>query len=160
MLFFFLMKCYDSTPIFPLFHSRDSTCPQFPMPPTHVVPSCASKSRDLSLLTLHSRALSYSPMPLFGSLQLCRGFLSRSSDLFIFDSLVPFSTIHLPHLVCFLIPVYVITFHLHQRPYASFLDPVLYLALFTVSPFVPSFRLRPPSVYKPLSRRMCLSSLT
>jgi hypothetical protein len=71
----------------------------------------------------------------------------------------PFSTIHLPHLVCFLIPVYV-KFHLHQRPYASFFDPVLYLASFTVSPFVPSFRLRPFPVYKPLSRRLCLSSLT
>jgi len=126
--------------------------------PVH--PACASKSQGLFSLTLHSCALSYLPMPLFGSLRLCHGFLSCSSDSFVFDSLIPFSTIHLPILVRFLIPVYVITFHLHQRPYASFLDPVLYLASFTVSPFVPSFRLRPPSVYKPLSRRMCLSSLT
>ena len=71
--------------------------------PVH--PACASKSRDLFLLTSHSRALSYSLMPLFGSLRLCRGFLSRSSDSFVYDSLVPFSTIHLPHLACFLIPI-------------------------------------------------------
>jgi hypothetical protein len=70
-----------------------------------------------------------------------------------------FSTIHLPHLVCFLIPVYITDtspFYLHQRPYASFLDPVLYLASFTISPFIPSFRLRPSPVYKPLSRRLSL----
>ena len=126
--------------------------------PVH--PACASKSRGLSSLILHSHALSSLPMFSFGSLWLCRGFLSRSSDSFVYDSLVPFSTIHLPHLRRFLIPVYVIMFHLHQRPYASFLDPVLYLASSTVSPFVPSFRLRPPPVYKPLSRRLCLSSLT
>ena len=70
-------------------------------------PACASKLQDLFLLTLHSRALSYSPMPLFGSLWLCRGFLSRSSDSFVYDSLIPFSTIQLPHLVRFLIPIYV-----------------------------------------------------
>jgi hypothetical protein len=81
-------------------------------------------------------------------------------DSFIYDSLVPFSTIHLPHLVRFLIPAYIITFYSHQKPYASFLDPILYLASFTVSPFVPSFRLRPFPVYKPLSRHLCLSSLT
>ena len=45
-------------------------------------------------------------------------------------------------------------------PYASFFDPILYLALFTVSDFIPRFRLRPSPVYKPLSRRLCLSSLT
>jgi hypothetical protein len=115
--------------------------------PMHL--ACASKSWDLFSLTLHSCTLFYLPMPLFGSLRLCWGFLLHFSDSFVYDSLVPFSTIHLPHLVRFLIPVYVITFHLHQRPYASFLDPVLYLALFTVSPFVPSFRLRPSPVYNP-----------
>jgi len=88
-------------------------------------------------------------MPLFGSLWLCHDFLLHFSDLFVYDSLVPFSTTHLPHSVHFLIPVYVITFYLHQKPYASFLDPILYLALFTVSPFVPSFRLRPSPVYNP-----------
>jgi hypothetical protein len=133
------------------------------MPPTHVHLACASKSQDLFSLTLHSHALFYLPMPLFGSLWLCHSFLSHSSDSFVYSSLVPFSTIHLPHLVCFLIPIYITDtspFHLHQKPYASFLDPVLYLASFTISPFVPSFRLRPPPVYKPLSRCMCLSSLT
>jgi hypothetical protein len=131
-----------------------------PTPPTHVHPACAFKSWNLFSLTSHSHALFYLPMPLFGSLRLCRGFLLHSSDSFVYDSLVPSSTIHLPHLVCFLISIYIITFHLHQRPYASFLDPVLYLASFTVSPFIPSFRLRPSPVYKPLSRRLCLSSLT
>jgi hypothetical protein len=54
---------------------------------------------------LHSRALSSLPTFLFGSLRLCRGFLSRSSDSFVYNSLVPFSTIHFPHLACFLIPI-------------------------------------------------------
>ena len=133
------------------------------MLPTHVHPACASKSWDLFLLTSHSRALFYLPMPLFGSLWLCCGFLSHPSDSFVYDSLIPFSTIHLPHFVCFLIPVYVTDtslIHLHQKPYASFLDPVLYLASFTISPFIPSFRLRPSPIYKPLSRHLCLSSLT
>jgi hypothetical protein len=53
-----------------------------------------------------------------------------------------------------------IMFHLYQKPYASFLDLILYLASYTVSPFVPSFRLRPSPIYKPLSRCLCLSSLT
>jgi len=126
-------------------------------------PACASKSQDLFSLTLHSHALSYLLMPLFGSLRLCHGFLLHSSNSFIFDSLVPFCTIHLPHLVCFLIPIYItdtLPFHLHQKSYASFLDPVLYLASFTVSPSRLNFRLRPSPVYKPLSRRLCLSSLT
>ena len=39
-----------------------------PMPLTHVHLACASKSRDLFSLTLHSHALSYLPTPLFGSL--------------------------------------------------------------------------------------------
>jgi hypothetical protein len=79
----------------------------FPMPLTHVHPACASKSQDLFSLTLHSCALSSLPTFSFGSLQLCHSFLSRSSDSFASDSLVPFSTIHLLHLVCFLIPVHV-----------------------------------------------------
>jgi len=81
--------------------------PLVPTPPTHVHPSCASKSQDLFLLMLHSYALSYLPMPLFGSLWLCYSFLSRSYDSFVYNSLIPFSTIHLSHLVCFLIPIYV-----------------------------------------------------
>jgi len=72
----------------------------------HVHPACASKSWDLFSLTLHSHALSSLPTFLFGSLWLCHGFLSHFSDSFVYDSLVPFSTIHLPYLVCFLIPVY------------------------------------------------------
>jgi hypothetical protein len=64
-------------------------------------PSCASKSQDLFSPTLHSHALSYLPTHLFGSLRLCYGFLSHSSDLFVYDSLIPFGTIQLPHLVCF-----------------------------------------------------------
>jgi hypothetical protein len=134
-------------PFFHFSHSRDPTCPQFPTPPTHVHPACASKSWDLFSLTLHSHALSSLLTYSFGSLRLCRGFLLRFSDSFISDSLVPFGTICLPYLVHFLIPIY--TFHLHQRPYASFLNPVLYLASFTVSPFIPSFRLRPSPVYNP-----------
>jgi hypothetical protein len=104
-------------PIFPFF---SLTCPHT----TYLcAPPCAFKSWDLSLLILHSRALSSSPMPLFGSLRLCYSFLSHSSNLFIYDSLVPFSTIHLPHLAGFLIPnphFRYITFHLYQKPYASF----------------------------------------
>ena len=102
-----IIGCYDSTPIFPLFSLTWLHVPLVSHATYPVHPACASKSRDLFLLTLHSRALSYSPMPLFGSLQLCRGSLSHSSDSFIYDSLIPFSTIHLPHSVCFLIPVYV-----------------------------------------------------
>ena len=45
---------------------------------------------------------------LFGSLQLCRGFLLRSYDLFVSDSLVPLSTTQLSHLICFLIPTYIL----------------------------------------------------
>jgi hypothetical protein len=100
-------ECYDSTPIFPF---PLLTCPHVPsvsMPPNHVLLSCASRSWDSSSLTLHSHAWSSLPTSLFGSLQLCCGFLSRSSNLFVYDSLAPFSTIHLPHLVCFLIPIYV-----------------------------------------------------
>jgi len=102
-------------------------------------------------------------MPLFGSLWLCHSSWSCSSKSFVYDSLTPFSTIHLPYSVCFLIPIYITDislFHLHQKPYASFLDLVLYLASFTISPFRLSFRLRPPPVYKPLRRHLCLSSLT
>ena len=134
--------------------------PPVPTPPTHVLPSCASKSQDYSSLTLHSRALSYLPMPLFDSLRLCHSFLSHSSNLFVYDSLVPFSTIHLPHLAYLCLHYRYITFHLHQRPYASFFDPILYLALFTVLDFILRFILRPFSIYKPLSRCLCLSSLT
>jgi hypothetical protein len=94
-------------PFFHFSHSYNFTYPQFPTPPIHVHPTCASKSWDLFSPTSHSHALSYLPMPLFGSLRLCHGFLLCSSNLFIFDSLVPFSTIHLPHLVCFLIPIYI-----------------------------------------------------
>jgi hypothetical protein len=79
----------------------------YPCAPTHMHLACASKSRDLFSLTLHLCALSYSPMPLFGSLWLCHGFLLHSSDSFIYDSLAPFSSIHLPCLVCFLIPIYI-----------------------------------------------------
>ena len=94
----------------PFFHFFSLTRLHMPLVPTpliHVLLSCASKSRDLSSLTLHSHALSSLPMPLFGSLRLCHGFLLHSSDSFVYDSLVPFSTIHLPHLVCFLIPIYI-----------------------------------------------------
>jgi len=136
-------------PHFSLFLLMWLHVPLVPTPPTHVHLACAFKSRDLFSLTLHSHALSSLPTCSFGSLRLCHGFLSHSSDSFISDSLAPFSTIHLPHSVCFLIPGYIIMFHLYQRPYASFLDPVLYLASFTVSPFVPSFRLRPSPVYNP-----------
>ena len=75
----------------------------FPRHPVH--PACASKSRDLSSLTLHSRALSFLPTFSFGSSRQCRGFLLRFSDSFVYDSLVPFSTIHLPHSAHFLIPM-------------------------------------------------------
>ena len=103
----YVYRCYDSTPIFPLFLLMWLYMPLVLMPSTHVHPACAFKSRDLFSLTLHSRALSSLLTFLFGSLQLCRGFLSHFSDLFVYDSLIPFSTIHLPHLICFLIPVYV-----------------------------------------------------
>ena len=70
------------------------------------------------------------------------------------------SMTHSSPLVLYSFPIWYasryIMFHLHQRPYASFLDPVLYLASFTISPFIPSFRLRPSPVYKPLSRRLSL----
>jgi hypothetical protein len=96
--------CYDSTPIFPLFSLMWLHVPLVSHATYPMHPACASKSRGLSSPTSHSRALSYSPMPLFGSLRLCRDFLLRFSDSFVYDSLVPFSTIHLPHLVRFLIP--------------------------------------------------------
>ena len=92
-------------PFFHFSHSRDFTCPLVSHATYPVHPACASKSRDLSSLILHSRALSSLPTFSFGSLRLCHGFLSRSSDSFVYDSLVPFSTIHLPHLVRFLIPI-------------------------------------------------------
>jgi len=126
--------------------------PLVPTPPTPMHPACASKSRDLFSLTLHSRALSYLPMPLFGSSRLCRGFLLHFSDSFIHDSLVPFSTIHLPHLVRFLIPIYITGtshFTFIRGPMLLSFNPILYLASFTVSPFVLSFRLRPFLVYNP-----------
>jgi hypothetical protein len=81
--------------------------PSVPMPPTHMLSSCAFRLQDSFSLMSHSHALSYLPMPLFGSLQLCQGFLSHSSNSFIYNSLVPFSTIYLPHLICFLIPTHV-----------------------------------------------------
>jgi hypothetical protein len=98
-------SCYDSTTIFPLFftHVTSRALSSHATYPVH--PACASKSWDSSSLTLHSRALSSLPTFSFGSLWLCHGFLSHSSDSFVYDSLVPFSTIHLLHLVRFLIPV-------------------------------------------------------
>ena len=67
----------------------------------------------------------------------------------------PFSTLPDPHLC----HRYIMS-HLYQKPYASSFDPILYLALFTVSDIVSRFRLRPPPIYKPLSRCLYLSSLT
>jgi len=158
-----MLMCYDSTPIFPLFSLTWLHVPLVSHATYPVHPACASKSQVSSSLTLHSRASSFLPTFSFGSLWRCRDFLSRSSDSFVYSSLVPFSyytpspfsTLPDPR-QCHRY----ITFHLHQEPYASFPDPVLYLASFTVSPFIPSFRLRPSPVYKPLSRRLCLLSLT
>ena len=97
--------CYGSAPIFPL-SSTHVTARAFSFP-CHLprAPACASKSQGLSSLTLHSRALSFLPTFSSGSSQLCRGFLSHSPDSFVYDSLIPFSAIHLPHLVRFLIPI-------------------------------------------------------
>jgi hypothetical protein len=53
-----------------------------------------------------------------------------------------------------------ITFHPHQRPYASFPNPILYLASFTISDIILRYRLRLSPIYKPLSRHLCLLSLT
>jgi len=77
-------------PFFHFSHSHDFTCLLASHATYPVHPACASKSRGLSLLTLHSRALSSAPTFSFGSLRLRHGFLLRFSDSFVYDSLVPF----------------------------------------------------------------------
>jgi hypothetical protein len=74
---------------YPHFSISLAHVPLVPTPSTHMLPSCASKSQDLSLLMSHSCASSYLPMSSFGSLQLCHSFLSHSSNSFIYNSLVP-----------------------------------------------------------------------
>ena len=100
-------SCYNSTPIFPFLLL---TCPHktsVPTPPTHVLLSCASRSWDLSLLILHSCALSSLPC----SCLVPYGCAATSYHVPLTCSsmthLSPFSIIHPPHLVCFLIAIYI-----------------------------------------------------
>jgi len=95
--------CYDSTPIYPRFlaymssHTLSShaTCPCAPVMCLQIM--------GLILAYIALMCIVLFAHVLVCSVWLCCDFLSHSSDSFIYDSLIPFSTIHPPHLVHFLI---------------------------------------------------------